>query len=101
MKKKYKKEKYISEKDNKHGASFQICIPYNADGKQKYYTETIKAWKFPSDRVAFDFAKKRRDMALLNLTAPVSSRPIPTVSELFERRFELSGMAIYSANLYW
>lgn len=98
MKKKYKKEKYISEKENKHGTSFQICIPYNADGKRKYYTETIEAWKFPSDRVAFDFAKKRRDIALLNLTAPVSLRPIPTVSELFERRFELSGMSIENYN---
>ena len=87
------KEKYIIERPSKHGLTYQIKIRQGSAS----FSQTIRVADFPSKKTAFEYAKRIRDQQLLYMRTMnqfKNASEMPTIKQLYDRKWELSGLSI-------
>lgn len=87
--------KYIRKRKRKYGYAFLIDIPYtDENGTLKHFTETVKVPEFSHEKSALLAAQKIRNDALVEIQSGRLKRSLPTVNNLYKRKWDLLPMSI-------
>lgn len=80
-----KKEKYITERTNKKGGSFEVCVRAYGQTLRK----SVLISNFATRKEALDFACQLRDETLMKMRQGYTVSQFKTVRELYEKTFDL------------
>ena len=90
-----KNMKYIRKRKRKYGFAFLIDIPFtDENGVVKHFAETVKLPDFPNEKSALLAAQKIRNDALIGIQSGKLKRSLPTVNNLYKRKWDLLPMSI-------
>jgi integrase len=82
---------FIEERKNKDkSVTYRVKIPYYANGKRKFFSESFSSKKYGSKKMALEMAKDCRDKMKIHLmTNNIISVELFAISELLNESFEL------------
>lgn len=94
------KNEFIYERKGKKGLTLQVKVPYGSSSDRRFFSQSVRAYEYPSKAVAYEAARMIRDQAIVDINNNRDFHLTPTVSQLYESYWEMSSLSLNTRQQY-